>query len=248
MVKIWRVLLAALLSLVALSAQAADQEVPYEAIDWTDGGTCGGQFWDGPGFKTPDAVWYCTQASQDPEGPNYYQYLCEFYGEDAAKISYIYISKHQASKGSTCQNRIFGSYGHVWKKPVCPANSYHHNGKCYCRSGLNSIGGQCLAADTRIKLIGPSRTKALPHGPVLPQIARVTRSGAVAAGVGVTVLLTSPGGSPTSFAGTTDAAGEFRFTYVPPYLKATVDTLKATCIECSNEDQKAIVVEPCGCE
>lgn len=96
-----------------------------------------------------------------------------------------------------------------------------------------------------ITLIGPSRTKALPAGPVLPQAAVVTRNGSPSVGIGVTVTLTDPAGSAKTFSGTTDAGGQFRFTYVPPYLRPTVESLKATCTECSNEAQKQIVVDAC---
>lgn len=96
----------------------------------------------------------------------------------------------------------------------------------------------------RISLEGPSRTKALPAGPVLPQKATVTSSGSPAAGAAVQISI---GGS--SVAGSTDAAGEFHFTYVPPRQKAVIDSITATCTGCENSAQKQIQVEACDiCE
>lgn len=233
-----------LLCCLALYARAEDEEVPQVRVDFTTGGNpCGGGFDGTPGMESPLAAWYCWQSTaSDPNAAVYPARVCGIGPEDDAKVVVYYQQKAAIDMGWSCEYTKGPFY--AWKKVVCPANSYYYLGKCYCKQGVKSVGGQC--GDTRIKLIGPSSTKALPQGPVLPQIARVMRNGAAAAGVGVTVLLTSPGGSARSFAGITDAAGDFRFTYVPPYLKATVDTLSAKCVECSNEDQKQIVVEePC---
>lgn len=95
-----------------------------------------------------------------------------------------------------------------------------------------------------IELVGPSSTKALPAGPVLPLVARITQQGGLAANKGLTLTLQREGGEPTTFNGVTDAAGDFKFIYVPPY-RATVDRLTATCVDCSNTAVKVITVEAC---
>lgn len=101
------------------------------------------------------------------------------------------------------------------------------------------------AKNIEISLAGAGSTKALPAGPALPQIARVTSNGAPAAGKSVTITLVAGG----ALSGTTDGAGEFRFAYVPPYQRATQEQLTATCSDCNNTAQKTITVVQCDiCE
>ncbi len=88
-----------------------------------------------------------------------------------------------------------------------------------------------FCATLRISLSGRSATKAMPAGPALPLVATVTQGGAAAAGKAVSISL-SGGGSANS--GTTDAAGQYHFTYKPPVFKATTVQLNATCGECIN--------------
>lgn len=89
-----------------------------------------------------------------------------------------------------------------------------------------------------ISLTGPSTTKSLPAGPVLPQTATVTQNGAPTPGKAVTIRIASGG----SVSGVTDGAGQFGFTYVPPF-KRVVEQLTASCTDCSNTAQKTITVE-----
>ena len=91
-----------------------------------------------------------------------------------------------------------------------------------------------------ITLHGPSTTKALVAGPVLPQTAHVSQNGSPAPGKSVTVAVVSG----VSLSGTTDANGDFAFTYVPPHQK-TIDQLTGNCTGCSNVAQKAITVDAC---
>ena len=96
-----------------------------------------------------------------------------------------------------------------------------------------------------ITLSGPSSTKALPAGPALPETATVTENGAPKPGISVSITIAGNG----SVSGTTDAAGQFNFTYVPPLYVAATDQLSATCSGCSNTATKTIKVEPCDvCE
>jgi len=106
---------------------------------------------------------------------------------------------------------------------------------------LNPIFEESRKPPNEITLSGPSQTKALPAGPVLPQVARVTRSG-----VGVpnaTVNISIDGKA--ALTGTTDSAGAFMFTYVPPFYKRTTEQMSASCSGCSNTAQKSLVVEAC---
>lgn len=101
------------------------------------------------------------------------------------------------------------------------------------------IGPVC--SPLRIKLEGPSRTKALPAGWALPQTALVTNNGAPAPGKSVTITMSSG----STINGTTDAAGKLNFLYTPPYQKPATEMVTATCSECENTAQKTIDVEAC---
>ncbi|WP_395689900.1 hypothetical protein, partial [Caenimonas koreensis] len=113
---------------------------------------------------------------------------------------------------------------------------------CACPVGQswNEQTQRCEVAPYRIELIGANSTKALIAGPVLAQTAKVTSNGAPVSGRNVTVTIT--GGATAT--GTTNGAGEFNFTYVPPY-KATTDTLTGTCDGCASAATKQITVQSC---
>lgn len=99
---------------------------------------------------------------------------------------------------------------------------------------------KCNAALT-ISLEGPSRTKALPPGPVLPQLATVKDGVAPAANRSVSIRI----GNGAPITGTTDAKGGFRFTYVPPYMRSAVEDITGTCTGCTNTATKQVTVEQC---
>lgn len=110
---------------------------------------------------------------------------------------------------------------------------------------LHSYDARTLPCPALITLLGPSATKALPAGPVLPQTARVTENGVPAAGKSVSISL----GPVDILSGITDGNGEFRFTYVPPRQRAVADQITGSCTGCSNTAQKNITVEACDvCE
>ncbi|HSW15962.1 MAG TPA: RHS repeat-associated core domain-containing protein [Ramlibacter sp.] len=92
---------------------------------------------------------------------------------------------------------------------------------------------------TLIALSGPSRTKALPAGPVLPFIATVAKGNELVVGARVTV--TRAGAA--AFTGTTDGAGRFAFSYVPPLQQPADVQLAATCDSCVNTARANIVVD-----
>lgn len=92
-----------------------------------------------------------------------------------------------------------------------------------------------------ITLTGPSGTRALLAGPVLRQTATVRQNGAPAAGKSVSISVQGAGGVSTA-SGVTNGAGQFQFAYIPPKGIGTVDTLTATCTDCSNIASKAINV------
>lgn len=96
-----------------------------------------------------------------------------------------------------------------------------------------------------IRLSGPSHTKALPAGPVLPQTATVTSSGMPAVGKAVSIRIERANGIVETLQGETDSRGEFGFVYVPPYWKAATDTLVGNCSDCSNTATKTVTVEVC---
>ncbi|WP_298925525.1 hypothetical protein [uncultured Ramlibacter sp.] len=113
--------------------------------------------------------------------------------------------------------------------------------------GFAVQGVVCLneATSSKIELVGPSATTALPAGPALPYRVRVTENGSPIAGRQVTISVDSGG----AINGTTNAAGEFGFMYVPPLLRKTVEQLSATCAGCGNTAKKQINVEACDiCE
>ena len=98
-----------------------------------------------------------------------------------------------------------------------------------------------MTPESTIALNGPSATRALLAGPVLPQTATVQQNGSPAAGKNVSISVSGAGGV-SSASGTTDGAGKFQFIYIPPKGMATVDTLTATCSDCTNTASKAIDV------
>lgn len=113
-------------------------------------------------------------------------------------------------------------------------------------SGVFDIDGIApLSCPLTISLSGPGSTKALPAGPVLSQVARVTDNGSPAPGKSVKISVGSGG----AVSGITDGAGEFHFLYVPPYQRALSDQLTGTCSGCGNSAHKQIEVQPCDvCE
>jgi RHS repeat-associated protein len=86
-------------------------------------------------------------------------------------------------------------------------------------------------------LSGPSSTQALPAGPALTQTATVTQDGIPAPGKSVSISIASGG----SVSGTTDSAGQFRFTYIPSDHSIQAQ-LSATCTYCTNTASKTIDV------
>jgi hypothetical protein len=125
-----------------------------------------------------------------------------------------------------------------------------------CRRRSNSVSGfgaaDILVARVKwsppapvdppvIALSGPSRTKAMPAGPILPQWATVTKAGAAVAGKTVNITITGAG----TISGTTNASGQFEFSYVPPERRATTAMVTATCTDCTAPATKQIVVEHC---
>ncbi|MBC5768346.1 Ig-like domain-containing protein [Ramlibacter albus] len=97
------------------------------------------------------------------------------------------------------------------------------------------------AQPPEISLSGPSHTKALPAGPMLPQVATVTQAGSAVAGKAVFISISGSG----PLSGTTNAAGQFQFTYTPPTQRATTATITATCTDCVAPATKQIVVDNC---
>jgi YD repeat-containing protein len=96
--------------------------------------------------------------------------------------------------------------------------------------------------DVIIELNGPSATKALPAGPVLPQIIS-TKQGRYpypSASVGYKL----DGGAFQWFA--TDREGNFRFNFEPPSRQAGTFHITAACwASCANQAEKDIVVAGC---
>ncbi|MBC5764151.1 RHS repeat-associated core domain-containing protein [Ramlibacter albus] len=138
------------------------------------------------------------------------------------------------------------SYG--WPgPPQCPANSTmevdpltRSKATCRCAEGFDAVGDQCEPrTPILIELIGRSRTKALPAGPALPIVARVTRDGQPYLRAGNEIDIRLNGKQVAA-----DWGPELRFTYVPGNVRAE-DTLTAVCTFCSNTAVKLVVVEPC---
>ncbi|MGE0331756.1 MAG: DUF6531 domain-containing protein, partial [Ramlibacter sp.] len=84
------------------------------------------------------------------------------------------------------------------------------------------------AVPLTISVSGPGSTKALPAGPVLKLKARITPA------VAGRYISISVAGAGSAGGGTTDAAGEYTFTYKPPVFRATVAEIQATCQGCGN--------------
>lgn len=105
---------------------------------------------------------------------------------------------------------------------------------------LEGATSRCHQA-LKISLSGPDRTKALPAGPALPHLARVTENDAPAPGKSVTISLGSGG----VLSGGTDANGEFRFMYVPPRQQAVIEQITGSCGGCSNTATKQVSVDAC---
>lgn len=81
------------------------------------------------------------------------------------------------------------------------------------------------------------------------QTVTVTQGGQPVKNKPVSIVLSESGKEYSSFQGDTDAAGTVRFTYVPPYMRAAVVTLQASCSGCSNTATKQITVDACDvCE
>lgn len=97
---------------------------------------------------------------------------------------------------------------------------------------------ECTMA--KIALSGGTITKALIAGPVLSELATVTKNGAPVPGANVTISIDGGG----SISGATDAGGQFAFTYVPPYV-ATTANLTGTCTTCGNTATLSIQVLAC---
>jgi RHS repeat-associated protein len=103
---------------------------------------------------------------------------------------------------------------------------------------MEGVTARCSPIIT-ISLSGPGSTKALPAGPALPLVATVIQAGAPAVGKAVSI---SVAGGGTVYSGTTNAAGQYHFTYQPPQYKATNAQLSATCGGCSNTATHSINV------
>lgn len=120
-----------------------------------------------------------------------------------------------------------------------------------CEEGF--VPGRLKTDDTRvctkkipleISINGPSFALALPSdaGPVL-QIISVRREGAPAKNIPVQISMQEAGSSTIqNSSGATDANGDYKFLYVPPFLKATSVKLIANCSTCVNPAKKEIAV------
>ena len=171
----------------------------------------------------------------------------------AAVVSYTHAFPYLASLVTdTCstvtaqQQRFSGSCTYIYSK-TSEGGSDNVGGivgwlsRCPDNLSQNPQTGLCLPdAPYDISLSGPSDTKALPAGPALPQTARVTRGGAAAPNRNVSVSMDGATAS-----GTTDGAGEFNFLYTPPFAKAALVEVSATCDECANTARKQISVQAC---
>lgn len=120
-----------------------------------------------------------------------------------------------------------------------------------CEEGF--VPGRLKTDDTRvctkkipleISINGPSFSLTLPSdaGPVLQTIS-VRREGAPAKNIPVQISMQEAGSSTIqNSSGATDANGDYKFLYVPPFLKATSVKLIANCSACVNPVKKEIAV------
>jgi hypothetical protein len=178
-----------------------------------------------------------------------------FYGTIYSGIKFLKITEPrtvscQAARWYDEPSTFVQTFNHLWSCPGVPGWQHVDVPEPICKKYVcpehqnwTLTGNQCVRPDPlfRISLDGASRTKALPAGPALPYTAKVSLNGNTAAGRSVTVS-TRLG---ASIAGTTDAAGEFRFLYVPPALQAAEDELLGVCSGCSNTARVPITIEPC---
>ncbi|TFY98725.1 RHS repeat-associated core domain-containing protein [Ramlibacter rhizophilus] len=142
--------------------------------------------------------------------------------------------------------RTWGPSTYAGPTCACPANALiTPDASCACpaRMRWDANAAACVPGPPtplRIQLTGRSRTRALPAGPVLPLAAVVTKGESPAAGIAVTI---SQDGH-TVLSGSTDAAGQLPFTWVPPQLAAGQVRLTAACSNCENTDTKTLVADP----
>lgn len=95
-----------------------------------------------------------------------------------------------------------------------------------------------------ISVRGASSTMALPSvvGPI-EQLITVEKSDNENLNFGVNVYVRDVGDNISySISGVTDLAGNFKFTYVPPYFRSTSIELTVTCSACENTASKSISV------
>lgn len=135
---------------------------------------------------------------------------------------------------------------HRWDMGYCDLGGHPGLPSDQMNGGWSTALPTCVAAPAppeqfTISLSGPSWTLSRPAGAPLPQVALVTGNSGPASGKPVTVTIASGG----SYSGTTNAAGEVAFVYMPPAMAVT-DTLTATCTGCSNTATKSVQVDACS--
>ena len=237
-----RILRSALLALIAwstcLAAYPQTQRYEFPALAYQDAGR---YVYDEPSPAAACAhyasIWgwnrndYSAALIQQLPG----RWICQRYYRGAIEPSwYTSIAGQCQTSSATPLAWLSGRY-------VSYPSWDQNKGVCYCGSGtvFNSQIQWCEAGSARIDLYGASSTHALPAGPALPQTARVTMNGAPVSARSVSISIGGQG----SLSGVTDAQGQFAFTYVPPYRKAVIDQITATCSGCINTAQKPITVK-----
>jgi RHS repeat-associated protein len=112
-----------------------------------------------------------------------------------------------------------------------------------------------VSVEYEIALSGAGSTHYLSAGPAIPITATVYKCKAPVSGVNVGISVTGEGGV-SNFGGTTNAAGQVGFTYIPPRQLLINQTtngsakITATCPDCSNtaEQQITLIPNPPICE
>ena len=112
-----------------------------------------------------------------------------------------------------------------------------------CTFGYQFVGNdQYCTKETLISIKGANSTSPLPMGPSIIQMVQIKDTRGKIAGVSVKVDLYEDGILQTQIIGSTNAEGIYPFKYVPPLARRADITLRATCSECDNTDEKKISV------
>ena len=135
----------------------------------------------------------------------------------------------------------YGGYAHLRQDNAACTNSIGYTGGAgtyyYYPHAVQQTGDYC---SNTIEITGPSTTRSLPAGPAIQLKAVVKFEGNPVASK--TVVVTNQGGGAIS--GSTNANGEFEFTWRPPFLRTGSDTFTASCTDCLPA-QKSVSSTPC---